>query len=100
MTRAAWRKFLGSKGELELQVDAAIGARGGKGAAGEGVGLAEKWGSENAVGRSEIDDVEDVARGNAEGEIVRAIRSAAHAEWASATGTVNVFNIVNLATPN
>src|SRR5438045_985300 len=72
------------EGELELEVDAAVGARGRKGARGEGVGLAEEGRAENAVGRGEIDDIEDVACGDAEGEIVRTIRpAAAHPEGAA-----------------
>src|ERR1700719_398606 len=77
--------------ELHLQIDAAVRASGRKGPGGQGIRLTKERRAENAVGRAEIHDVQNVVRGNAESQVVTAIGGVSHpteptapAKWSAA----------------
>src|SRR5258708_21672068 len=62
------------EGELHLQIDAAVRASGRIGPVGhQGVRFTKERRAENAVGRGEIHDVQNVARGDAESQVITAI---------------------------
>jgi hypothetical protein len=58
-----------------LQIDSPVGGVAGEETAGQGVGSAEDGGIQIPLWRGVIDVIEDIARGNAKGEVVPAVRS-------------------------
>src|SRR6266436_3611339 len=70
------RRFL--ERELNLQIDAAVRAGGRKGPSSQGIRLTKERRADNAAGRGEVHHVQNVARRDAERQIVTAIGAASH----------------------
>src|SRR5713226_4268583 len=69
----------------DLQVHAAVGGLVAKGTAGKRIGLAKNWRADHADGRSFVDAIENIARGNAQRKTVTLSGRVAAAKHSAAT---------------